>query len=116
MDEIIQTCEYCKYELEEMEGPHCRHCIHNARENFEPKEKENDNSIIDEFANTLKGRLTDAIHQKDVESMTNLINDVAREVKAGNNKCYARACNHNNIDNTCMYGNASERRCRVKAN
>lgn len=43
----------------------------------------NENSIIDEFANALKGRLTDAIHQKDVESMTNLINDVAREVKAG---------------------------------
>ena len=36
---------------------------------------------IDEFAEKLKGRLMDAIHQKDVESMTNLINDVAREVK-----------------------------------
>lgn len=36
---------------------------------------------IDEFAEELKGRLMDAIHQKDVESMTNLINDVAREVK-----------------------------------
>lgn len=38
---------------------------------------------IDEFANTLIPRLTDAIYQKDVESMTNLINDVARELKAG---------------------------------
>lgn len=40
--------------------------------------------IIDEFANTLTQRLTDAIYQKDVESMTNLINDVARELKEGN--------------------------------
>lgn len=38
---------------------------------------------IDDFANTLIPRLTDAIYQKDVESMTNLINDVARELKAG---------------------------------
>lgn len=38
---------------------------------------------IDEFVATLVPRLTDAIYQKDVESMTNLINDVAREVKAG---------------------------------
>ena len=46
-----------------------------------------DNEIIakaiDEFVNTLTPRLTDAIYQKDVESMTNLINDVARELKAG---------------------------------
>ena len=40
--------------------------------------------IIDEFVNTLIPRLTDAIYQKDVASMTNLINDVARELKAGN--------------------------------
>lgn len=40
---------------------------------------------IDEFAATLIPRLTDAIYQKDVESMTNLINDVARELKAGDN-------------------------------
>lgn len=38
---------------------------------------------IDEFVNTLIPRLTDAIYQKDVESMSNLINDVARELKAG---------------------------------
>lgn len=45
----------------------------------------NDISIdtIDDFVNTLIPRLTDAIYQKDVESMTNLINDVARELKAG---------------------------------
>lgn len=40
---------------------------------------------VDEFASTLIPRLTDAIYQKDVESMTNLINDVARELKAGDN-------------------------------
>ena len=40
-------------------------------------------NIIDDFANTLIPRLTDAIYQKDVESMTNLINDVARELKEG---------------------------------
>ena len=47
------------------------------------KEKEIRNKAIDEFASTLIPRLTDAIYQKDVESMTNLINDVARELKAG---------------------------------
>lgn len=39
--------------------------------------------VIDDFTNTLIPRLTDAIYQKDVESMTNLINDVARELKEG---------------------------------
>lgn len=47
-------------------------------------EKEIRAKAIDEFVNTLIPRLTDAIYQKDVESMTNLINDVARELKAGN--------------------------------
>lgn len=41
------------------------------------------NKAIDEFVATLVPRLTDAIYQKDVESMTNLINGVARELKAG---------------------------------
>ena len=41
------------------------------------------NKAIDEFANSLIPRLTDAIYQKDVEGMTNLINDVTRELKAG---------------------------------
>ena len=41
------------------------------------------NKAIEEFVNTLIQRLTDAIYQKDVESMRNLINDVARELKAG---------------------------------
>lgn len=51
---------------------------------FEHYEKEIRAKAIDGFANTLKSRLTDAIYQKDVESMTNLINDVARELKEGN--------------------------------
>ena len=38
--------------------------------------------FIDEFASKLKSRLTDAIYQKDVESMTNLINEIAEQVKS----------------------------------
>lgn len=49
----------------------------------ENKEQEIRNKAIDEFASTLIPRLTDAIYQKDVESMTNLINDVAEQMKAG---------------------------------
>lgn len=30
-----------------------------------------------------------------------------------NNKCYARGCDNNNIDNTCMYGDASIKPCQV---
>lgn len=35
----------------------------------------------EDFTETLLSRLTDAIHQKDVESMSNLIKEVAEEVK-----------------------------------
>ena len=38
---------------------------------------------IDDFAETLIPRLTDAIYPKDVEGMRNLINDVAEQLKAG---------------------------------
>ena len=38
---------------------------------------------IDDFVATLVPRLTDVIYLKDVESMTNLINGVAEELKAG---------------------------------
>ena len=34
--------------------------------------------------------------------------------EAKNNKCYANTCDNNNIDNTCMFGNASERKCCVQ--
>lgn len=30
-----------------------------------------------------------------------------------NNKCYAIGCDNNNIDFTCMYGNAKEMPCQV---
>ena len=40
------------------------------------------NKAIDEFASTLIPRLTDAIYQKDVESMTNLINEIAEQLKS----------------------------------
>ena len=46
-------------------------------------EKEIRAKAIDEFVSTLVSRLTDAIYPKDVESMTNLINGVARELKEG---------------------------------
>lgn len=35
------------------------------------------------------------------------------EILKNNNKCYARSCDSNNPDCTCMYGNASERPCQV---
>lgn len=65
----------------------CQKCIHHISGNCDAWGCEMQtledyrNKVIDEFAEELKGRLMDAIHQKDVESMTNLINDVAREVK-----------------------------------
>ena len=58
MSEIEKTCENCEYELEDMEGMHCRHCIHNAEEHFMQKEihyteQEIRNKAIDELANKL---------------------------------------------------------------
>ena len=38
---------------------------------------------IDDFTEALIPRLTDAIYQKDVEGMRNLINDVAEQLKKG---------------------------------
>ena len=54
MTEVEKTCENCEYELEDIEGTHCRHCIHNAIEQFKPKEihyteQEIRNKAIDEF-------------------------------------------------------------------
>lgn len=49
--------------------------------------KEVRKNTIEEFVNTLIPRLTDVIYQEDmeedVEGITNLINDAARELKAG---------------------------------
>ena len=50
---------------------------------LEEHDKEIRAKAIDEFVATLVPRLTDAIYQKDVEGMTNLINGVAEELKAG---------------------------------
>lgn len=57
-EELERTCENCRYEHEDMESTHCRHCIHNATENFEPKEielseQEIREKAIDEFAERL---------------------------------------------------------------
>lgn len=30
-----------------------------------------------------------------------------------NGKCYARGCDYNNLDDTCMYGDASKMPCQV---
>ena len=59
MSEIEKTCENCEYELEDMEGMHCRHCIHNAEEHFMQKEihyteQEIRNKAIDDFLERIK--------------------------------------------------------------
>lgn len=43
------------------------------------------NKTINDFVYTLIPRLTDAIYEKDIVSMTNLINDIAEELKRGVN-------------------------------
>ena len=48
------------------------------------------NEAIDDFAETLIPRLTDAIYPKDVEGMRNLINDVAEQLKEGGTEWNAR--------------------------
>lgn len=63
--DVIES--FCKYDASSFEE-----LVDNARA-----------KAIDKFASTLIPRLTDAIYQKDVASMTNLINDVARELKEG---------------------------------
>jgi hypothetical protein len=73
-EEIIKTCENCKYEFEDYEGEHCRHCIHNAEEHFELKEmneKEIRNKAIDEFAEKL---ITD------VESFEGIVNGIRADM------------------------------------
>jgi hypothetical protein len=48
-------------------------------------DNKNYDKAIDDFVSTLIPRLTDAIYEKDVASMTNLINDIAEELKRGVN-------------------------------
>ena len=38
MEDIERSCENCKYENEDIAGVHCINCVHNASDNFEPKE------------------------------------------------------------------------------
>lgn len=38
---------------------------------------------VDDFAIKLKSRLTDAIYQKDVDGMENLIDEIAKQLKCG---------------------------------
>ena len=38
---------------------------------------------VDDFAIKLKSRLTDAIYQKDVDGMENLIDEIAKQLKGG---------------------------------
>lgn len=50
---------------------------------FDEIVKNTRNKAIDDVVKALIPRLTDAIYQKDVEGMRNLINDVAEQLKAG---------------------------------
>ena len=67
----------------------CNKCIHHISGSCDSWEcdmqtlEDYRDMFIDEFSNTLKSRLTDAIYQKDVESMTNLINEIAEQLKVG---------------------------------
>lgn len=88
-DGLLDGCIECAKEHEQL--AEWLEELKEARKGFEENRKagykhgysDGYNKAIDEFANTLIPRLTDAIYKKDVESMTNLINDVARELKAG---------------------------------
>ncbi len=59
-EEIVKTCENCKYEFEDMEGTHCRHCIHNAEEHFEPKETNGIVSFLEYHIKVETKRFNDA--------------------------------------------------------
>lgn len=79
MREIEKTCENCEYELEDIEGSHCRHCIHNAEEHFELKRQSKSyieirNKAIDEFAD--KMILMMAGHRQDIMQ-------IAEQLKGG---------------------------------
>ena len=83
--EIEKTCENCKYEHEDMESTHCRHCIHNATENFKPKEKvmserEIRDKAIDEFAEALRLQCIKDVYN---DLFLSEIFEVAKQLKAG---------------------------------
>lgn len=87
MDELDYSIneEFCKETMMMMREfiGRASHLLDCADSKIKKAKKTSRKKAIDDFANTLIPRLTDAIYQKDVESMTNLINDVARELKVG---------------------------------
>ena len=85
-DDIIESCNKCAEQnkqiaewLEELKM--YRECVvfknMNCRDNIIAYE------TINRFVVLLKSRLTDAIHQKDVSSMLNLIYEIADQLKDG---------------------------------
>ena len=82
---ICKKCKnynYCKLNFKD-KVEKCYFCFSINTEEYEKGYKDGYAKAIDEFVSTLVSRLTDAIYQKDVESMTNLINGVAEELKEG---------------------------------
>lgn len=82
MREIEKTCENCEYELEDVDGIHCRHCIHNADEHFEPKKQSKQymeirNKAIDEFSEQMKKMC------KGITIAENAIDEIAEQLKGG---------------------------------
>lgn len=77
----IGTIEEFKALKVENEELHCEIQAINAT--MDLLENEIRAKAIDGFVSALIPRLTDAIYPQDVASMTNLINDVAEELKAG---------------------------------
>ena len=95
---------FCKYDVSSFEE-----LIDNARA-----------KAIDEFAERLHNLCGFEIEDYQYPYLLDesRIDEIAKQLKASgkhNNKCYATTCDHNNIDYTCMFGNASERKCCVKA-
>ena len=54
-----------------------------AKDNYEMGYDDAYNKAIDDFAIKLKSRLTDAIYQKDVDGMKNLIDEIAKQLNGG---------------------------------
>jgi hypothetical protein len=86
-EELVKTCENCKYDDEDMEGTHCRHCIHNATEHFEPKEvvlseQEIRAKAIDEFFEELQEYEEDDMW---LRLKMSSVYAIAEQLKAGNN-------------------------------
>ena len=47
---------------------------------------------------------------EDLEQLAEQLKDGTSDV---NNKCFARGCDHNNLDSTCMYEDASKMSCQL---